>query len=207
MRHDAGHIRAGLPQAADKALDTGILVSEAILLFEILPDALRGKPLTQSFHYLVPVRLTGTRRAGGHPGRFCPGAGGHFGRFWVSRGSNADRSYFERVEDIVRAIVGVTESSRGIANSDVPMTADLKILQDSFGQRAKDFLVEFIKKGQEEGYCNPNLSAESIEACVGVLIRGINADPEMHSRVSHDPKLFHDMLSIILAGLRPSIIH
>ena len=54
----AGDLWAGIPQLADKAFDAGILVAEAVLRFEILPDTLGCEPPGQSFYYLVSVRLT-----------------------------------------------------------------------------------------------------------------------------------------------------
>ena len=59
-----------LLQLADEAFDAGVAVAEAVLFPEILPDALGGESLVESFLDVVPVWLAGACRPGGHPGRF-----------------------------------------------------------------------------------------------------------------------------------------
>jgi hypothetical protein len=76
--HNTGDFRASLLEASDKSFDAAIAVAKAIDFSKVLPDALRRKSLVQGFIDILPIRLTATGRAGGHPGRFCHRAGGHF---------------------------------------------------------------------------------------------------------------------------------
>jgi len=51
-----------------------------------------------------------------------------------------------------------------------------------------------------QGYCNPNVSDDAIAAYIGIIVRGMNANPELGIRTHHDAKLFHDMMLIVLFG-------
>lgn len=114
--------------------------------------------------------------------------------------SMTDKPYYERVEDVVQAMVGITESNPGLADADLRNIAEMKQLEDYFTEQIKGLFISFIRKGQQEGYCNPKLSDEAIAAYTEILVRGMNANPEIHARTHHDRKLFHDLVLIMLFG-------
>lgn len=115
--------------------------------------------------------------------------------------SNSDKPYFERVEDIVQAMVGMNEANPGLADFNMENNADIKQLGEYFTGRIKGLFLDFIHKGQKEGYCNPELSDDAIDAYIEIIIGGMNANPEIHARTHHDPRLFHDLILIMLFGV------
>jgi hypothetical protein len=68
--HDVGHLGMFGLEAAHQALDRGVAVAEAVLLPQILPDALGAESFGQGGLDNLPVRLGGALGAGGRVGRF-----------------------------------------------------------------------------------------------------------------------------------------
>jgi AcrR family transcriptional regulator len=114
----------------------------------------------------------------------------------------ANKPYVEKVEDIVQYMIEVGESGSGYSDVEIMNNPQFKQLVDSLVEQVRTLLGEFIMEGKKEGYVNPDISDEAIEAYVEILIQGMNASPELHARTHHDPKLFHDLIMIMLYGLK-----
>jgi hypothetical protein len=66
--HDGSHLRAAALEPADEAFYRVIAIAKVVIVLEVLPDALGTQPLVYCCLDDLTVRLTGTLRAGGHPG-------------------------------------------------------------------------------------------------------------------------------------------
>ncbi len=119
--------------------------------------------------------------------------------------STADKPYYARVEDVIQMMVGVTESNPALANEDIQHMPEMKQVEDALLEQIRNLFMDFIHAGQKEGYLNPDISDDATAAYTEILVRGMNANPEIHARTHHDIKLFHDLILIMLFGFsRPN---
>ena len=114
--------------------------------------------------------------------------------------SNSNKPYYERVEDVINMMVGVTEANPSLADNEALDLPETKLVEGSFIKEISNLFVDFIHQGQKEGYLNPDISDEAISAYTEILIRGMNSSTEVHARTHHDSKLFHDLILIMLFG-------
>jgi len=114
--------------------------------------------------------------------------------------SATDKPYFERVEDTIQAMVEMTESNPALADAALENFEGMAELADSFTAQIRDLFMDFVHTGQKQGYCNPDLSDEAVAAFIEIVVRGMNANAELHMRTHHDAKLFHDLTLIMLFG-------
>ena len=116
--------------------------------------------------------------------------------------SKANKPYAEKLEDIVQYEIEMNESDPGYSDVEIMNNPQFKQLSDSLLEQVREQFLGFIKEGKKQGYVNPDISDEAIEAYVEIFMQGINANPELHARTHHDRKLFHDLLLIMLYGLK-----
>lgn len=116
--------------------------------------------------------------------------------------SKANKPYAEKLEDIVQYEIEMNESDPGYSDVEIMNNPQFKQLSDSLLEQVREQFLGFIKEGKKQGYVNPDISDEAIEAYVEIFMQGINANPELHARTHHNRKLFHDLLLIMLYGLK-----
>jgi len=114
--------------------------------------------------------------------------------------SKTDKPYPEKLEGIFQYLVEISESNPGFADIEIQNNPELKQLVDRFTEQTRKSLVEFVKVGQKQGHLNSGLSDETVSAYFEIFIKGINASPEVHARIHHNPELFHDLLLLMLYG-------
>ena len=116
--------------------------------------------------------------------------------------SKANKPYVERLENLVQYVIAVVESGSGYSDVEIMSNPQYKQLMDSLLEQERALFLGFIKEGKKQGYVNQDISDEAIEAYLEVFMQGVNANPELHARTHHDRKLFHDLLTIMLYGLK-----
>lgn len=116
--------------------------------------------------------------------------------------SKANKPYAEKLEDIIQYEIEMNESDPGYSDVEIMNNPQFKQLSDSLLEQVRELFLEFIKEGKKQGYLNPDISDEAMEAYIEIFLQGINANPELHARAHHDRKLFHDLLLIMLYGLK-----
>jgi AcrR family transcriptional regulator len=115
--------------------------------------------------------------------------------------SKANKPYAEKVEDVVQYMIEMGESGSGYDDVEIMNNPRFKQFVDSLLNQVRTLFLEFIREGKREGYDNQDISDEAMEAYIEIFTQGINTNPELHARTHHDPKLFHDLLMIMLYGL------
>jgi AcrR family transcriptional regulator len=116
--------------------------------------------------------------------------------------SKANKPYAEKLEDIVQYEIEMNESDPGYSDVEIMNNPQFKQLSDSLLEQVREQFLEFIKEGKKQGYLNPDISDEAMEAYIEIFMQGVNANPELHAKTHHDRKLFHDLLLIMLYGLK-----
>jgi AcrR family transcriptional regulator len=116
--------------------------------------------------------------------------------------SKANKPYGEKVEDVVQYMIEMSEPGSGYSDVEIMNNRQFKQFVDSLLEQVREQFLGFIKEGKKEGYVNRDISDEAIEAYVEIFTQGMNANPKLHARTHHDPKLFHDLLTIMLYGLK-----
>ena len=116
--------------------------------------------------------------------------------------SKANKPYAEKLEDIVQYEIEMNESDPGYSDVEIMSNPQFKQLSDSLLEQVREQFLRFIKEGKKQGYVNQDISDEAIEAYIEIFTQGINANPELHARTHHNRKLFHDLLLIMLYGLK-----
>lgn len=106
----------------------------------------------------------------------------------------------EIMEDIFRFFLEVNESYPGFNDVETLNSPHIKELSNSILIKDADLFVEFVQKGKKEGYLNPNLSDEAIRIYFELIMKGFQADTELHSRIHKDTRLLHDLLMIVFYG-------
>jgi AcrR family transcriptional regulator len=116
--------------------------------------------------------------------------------------SKANKPYAEKLEDIVQYEIEMNVHDPGYGDVEIMSNPQFKQLSDSLLEQVREQFLGFIKEGKKQGYVNPDISDEAIEAYIEIFMQGINANPELHARTHHNRKLFHDLLLIMLYGLK-----
>jgi AcrR family transcriptional regulator len=111
-----------------------------------------------------------------------------------------DKSYFEKLESIVLLTAEVNEKSPSLQSLDLMSYPEWKQLVNSLFEQGRKLLLEFLKKGQKEGYINPKLSSEAINSYFKINFDGIDANPEIREKMRNNPKLLKDLYWMILYG-------
>ena len=111
-----------------------------------------------------------------------------------------DKSYMEKLEAIFEFATEVNESSPGFNTDEIRNDPKLQQLVDSVLSQQREVVFEYIKEGKKQGYLNPDLSDEAIRSYIEIVSQGMRANPEVHHKMRHDPKLFHDLLLMLLYG-------
>jgi AcrR family transcriptional regulator len=114
--------------------------------------------------------------------------------------SRTDKPYLEKLEDFFQYEIELRESYPEPDDIEIRKNPQLKKLMEWLQGQANKLFVEFVKEGQNQGYLNPDMSEEAIVAYFEIMMQGMNTNPELHARVHHNPKLFHDWLLIMLYG-------
>ena len=110
------------------------------------------------------------------------------------------KPYLEKLEDIFRYFVEISESNQGLGDINLMNYPQFSEQIESSTEQVNRVLVEFVQEGQQAGYLNTDLSDKAVRAFIEIFIRGINSNHELHARVHHNPKLFHDLLHLMLFG-------
>lgn len=116
--------------------------------------------------------------------------------------SKANKPYAEKVEDVVQYMIEMSEPGSGYSDVEIMSNPQYKQFVDSLLEQVRTLFLDFIREGKKQGYVNQDISDEAIEAYVEIFTQGINANPELHARTHHDHKLFQDLLTIMLYGLK-----
>jgi AcrR family transcriptional regulator len=116
--------------------------------------------------------------------------------------SKANKPYAEKLEDIVQYEIEMNESDPGYSDVEIMNNPQFKQLSDSLLEQVREQFLGFIKEGKKQGYLNPDISDEAMEAYIEIFMQGVNANPELHAKTHHNRKLFHDLLLIMLYGLK-----
>ena len=111
-----------------------------------------------------------------------------------------DKSYMEKLEAIFEFATEVNESSPGFNTDEIRNDPKLQQLVDSVLSQQREVVFEYIKEGKKQGYLNPDLSDEAIRSYIEIVSQGMRANPEVHHKMRRDPKLFHDLLLMLLYG-------
>jgi len=111
-----------------------------------------------------------------------------------------DKPYLEKMEDIFRYFVEISESNQGIGDISIMDYPQFKKMVTEYTGKINEVLVEFVQEGQKNGHLNADLSEEAVRAFIEIFIRGINSNPELHARTHHNPQLFHELLHLMLFG-------
>jgi AcrR family transcriptional regulator len=72
---------------------------------------------------------------------------------------------------------------------------------DSVGGEIEAFFQEFIKEGKQQDSLRSDLSDEAIMTYIKFFQQGIAHNPEVRTRMSRDPKLYNDLLSLFTFGI------
>ena len=111
-----------------------------------------------------------------------------------------DKPYLDKLESILHFIVEVTESGSGLDDAKIRSNPVLSRLVDSVAEKQFELFLELIAEGKRQGYLNPDLSDEAVRTYFGIIIQGMKADSQIHDKILHNPRLFHDLLLLILHG-------
>ncbi len=111
-----------------------------------------------------------------------------------------DKPYLDKLEAILHFTVEITESGPGLADTKIQSDPELSRLIDAVTEQQFELFLELIKEGKQEGYLNPDLSDEAVKTYFEIIIQGMKTNPGIHNKIYHNPKLFHDLLLLILHG-------
>jgi len=99
-------------------------------------------------------------------------------------------------------MIDVSKSHPEFTDLAVHNNEQLKQLIDSGFEQERKFLLEFTRQGKKQGYLNPDLSDEVIEAYLEIFRRGMASDPEFKTRkYEKNPRIIHDFLIIMFYGM------
>lgn len=114
---------------------------------------------------------------------------------------NSDKPYLERMKDVIRRAIEMNEAHPEFeelaASGDTRLQQSISLMSEQYKAR----FLAFVKDGKKQGYLDPGLSGEAIEAYVAVIFRGSTTDLRLHTRIHRDPRVFHDFLLIAMRGL------
>lgn len=111
-----------------------------------------------------------------------------------------DKPYLDKLEAVLHFTMEVTESGSGLDDEKIRSNPVLKGLIDSVTEKQFDLFLELIAEGKRQGYLNSDLSEEAVRTYFGIIIQGMKTDSQIHNKILHNPKLFHDLLLLILHG-------
>ncbi len=114
--------------------------------------------------------------------------------------SKLDKPYLEKLEDFFQFVIETSESQSGLYDLDILNNPQLRQWAEQLLEQERQRFLEFIKDGQKQGHLNPALSDAGIVAYFEVILKGVASNPELLARTQHNPRVFHDLLLIMLYG-------
>jgi hypothetical protein len=85
-------------------------------------------------------------------------------------------------------------------NLDLPDDPDIQRIRDSARERMSSLLLGLVGEGQEQGQIVGGLSEEAFRVYFGAFM-DVFVDPQLQHRLRRDPRLVHDLSSLMLYGL------
>ena len=116
--------------------------------------------------------------------------------------ANDNKSYHEKIEDIFQWSMGMVDSLPKNANLGLLRDTHLQSLINSGQEDRIKLMMKVINEGKDQGFVNPDLSDYAIRVYLEILTQGIEVDPDLHSRLYYNPGLLHDVILIMLCGLK-----
>ena len=110
-----------------------------------------------------------------------------------------DKPYIEKLEAIFQYVLKTQENHPRLY-LESKNNPQLKELKGIMFERERKLVLELINEGRQRGYLNPDLSNEAIEAYIEVINAGLAENAELHDKMHHNKKMFHDLLLIMLYG-------
>ena len=114
--------------------------------------------------------------------------------------SKVKEPYPEKLKIIIRSMLAMMEEYNLDHESEILADPELMPLWNSAFDEEVRFFMELIKEGKKQGYIGRAITNETIKVYFELIMQGMLASPELHSRLHKEPELMRGLLTLMLFG-------
>jgi AcrR family transcriptional regulator len=112
------------------------------------------------------------------------------------------KSFIEKFQGFLQSWIDFTDKYRlETAGRESPDDPAHRKSPSLFAQEIEKALLEFIEDGKKQGQIDPKLSNEAVTAYMQFFQEGLSAHPEIQNKLSRNPRLKQDLLSLFMYGI------